>query len=373
MNLYGFRIHTPWRNVEVWEWRQTRLEFLAVLTHRIVSVVPERGNSGPPFRHMSSFLERFRPLAFRVGSGPVTHVPTGFIVTTSLSDTLEFLANTAVPCGDGLIDRYLREASAGTLPPTQLRHRLGTLLWHGGRCRGYSYEDHPRRRLDLQVLSDAPIVWHAGHPTIPYSELTAVEGLDGSHFYPVETWRYFLCPVDVPFAGGLLARAAWLCVNPQGQLRGFWDGSCTHGPTGWDDLSRPLRRQVARHGTVLPLHEDGERPFDLTNAPIEARFLLCVPPAACNAEEPARRPRHRVLHDAALLVDPRWPVRLQASSKRLPVIEDPSTVRWVLHRTTPEGVFVPEMPPLPTPIVFAPGRTIVGALPGRSASPRVRS
>jgi hypothetical protein len=80
-----------------------------------------------------------------------------------------------------------------------------------------------------------------------------------------------------------------------------------------------------------------------------------------------------VLRDAALLVDPRWPIQLQAPSGRLPVIEDPSTVHWILQRTTPDGVYIPDMPPLAKPTLLAPGRTLVGALPGRSPTPRVKS
>ncbi len=234
MNLYGFRIHTPWPNVEVWEWRRTRLTFLTVLTNRIVSMVRGTAQSTDTdctFHLVSSYVERFRPVAFRNPSGVVTHVPAGQVMTTSLSDTLDFLLNRAVPYGDGLIDRYLREASAGTLTPAQLRERLGTLLWHGGRSSGFAdCRSGGGTRLSRQLLDDAPITWYRTDAPWPFAAAVSIKHLDGPHLFPVDRWRYFVCPVEVPFADGVLPRTAWLRVDEQQQLRGWWDGPRASSP-----------------------------------------------------------------------------------------------------------------------------------------------
>ena len=367
MKLYGFRIHRPWRNVEVWEWRRTRLGFLTVLTTGVVSALPEaEKKSMPPFRKMSSFIERFKPLAFRSRDGRVTPVPAGYIITTSLSDTLDFLAETAVPCGEGPIDQYLREAAAGSLTAAQLRDRLGNLLWHGGRCRRWS-GDEANRRLDLQVLYDAPIAWYGDKADLPSSSLTPVEQLDGPHLFPTEPWRYLVCTVESPFAGLVLPRIAWFRVDPDEHLLGFWDGDRTHGRTAWDDVPRELRRRLVQHGTALPLGRDAEELQFLADVDLEAQFVLRVPPAEPAPEPRRTRPRQRVLRCAALLVDSRWPIRLPARPGRLPVIEDPEVVRYVLHRTTPNGIYVPDMPPQAQAAAFAPGTVLIGTLPHPSA------
>ena len=103
MKLFAFRIHKPWTNVQVWEWREVQLGLFEVLRTDLVSALPVPDPGRSALQTLSELADSVRPIAFRSPDGDTVRLPRALIVATSFVDLLDFLLASYVPQGDGAI------------------------------------------------------------------------------------------------------------------------------------------------------------------------------------------------------------------------------------------------------------------------------
>jgi hypothetical protein len=372
MKLLAFRIHKPWPHVEVWELREVQIGLLELLRTNLVSMLPLPDPGRPPLRALCSLAERVRPVAFRNPGGDEVRLPHALVITTSLADVLDFLLAAYIPQGDGAIDRCLRAGASGERPMEQVREETGRLLWNGHGHRRWA-NSGPARRFILLLLSDLPILWYEGGPERLLVNMARIERSDGEYAFSTSAFRVLTCPVSVAFGGIELPRAAWVfAINVGARPLRYWDGQRLLDLKSWEEMPRSLRNQLAQQGTVLAAGSEMLQKETVSGADMDALFLLRVPPAAELARAPEIRPRRRALQTAAILLDSRWPVPLRRDCGRVPLIDDPGIVRYVLQRTTSRRIYLPGRQLPEKPAELAPGSVWIAALP-RTATPEVNS
>ena len=178
MKLFAFRIHKPWTNVQVWEWREVEMSFFAVLRSEIVSALPVPDPGRPALQTLSELADSVRPIAFRNPDGDTVRLPRALIVATSFVDLLDFLLASYVPQGDGAIDGCLRTGAS----TAEVREEVGRLLWNGRGFRRW-VNAGPARRFVLLQLSELPILWYAEGYGRLLSHTARVERPDGEHLF----------------------------------------------------------------------------------------------------------------------------------------------------------------------------------------------
>jgi hypothetical protein len=367
MKLLGFRIHKPWPRVEVWEWREFRLHLHYVLENCLVSALPRPiRTAGADFAEFDLFwlAARMGPLAFRMPNGTRRRLPLGQIVTTSICDCMDFLTTAYVPQGGRHVDLVLGRAARGDLPRAALLHELDVLFWDAPAT--LTPGDQDGDKVVLIAPDEFPILWHDPEAGEDVAAIR-IDGMRGEALLAQGESQILTCDIDSTVGGRPVPRAAWVPIEPDEKTPSdYWDGHCTRPASSWESVDAGLRHNLEGKGTSLRDVVDhaysGERPptFD---GEIEPRFLLRVPPTALLDGAAEKRPDQRELRCAAVLVDSRCPVPLPDRGRGIPFVDDPGVARFVLSRTTADGVYVPAAPALSQPARFSPGSVLIGTLP----------
>ena len=171
-----------------------------------------------------------------------------------------------------------------------------------------------------------------------------------------------------------MPRAAWVPLEPVPKVAKcrYWDGHRARPASALADVLPELMGRLESSGTSLrgaTYDASANAGGPSLHADLEPRFLLRVPPHSGGSGTRERRPPRGPLRAAAVLIDSRCPVPLPPDGHGLPFVEDPAVARFVLLRTTSQGVYVPDAPPLSAPARFAPGSVLIGTLPS-TRSPR---
>ncbi|MBI5489813.1 MAG: hypothetical protein HY905_20935 [Deltaproteobacteria bacterium] len=367
MKLSGFRVHQPWPRVEVWEWCEIRVELDTVVKHILVSVVPEAPSANRPRFDAAWLAGRSKPVAFRMPYGETRSYPRAHIVTTSISDAEEFLVSAYIPQGDGTIDALLRQTAAEGAGPSAARSRLDEALWASPTTRTTGASARDGGQLVLFAPSRFPLLWCSpdGRDRPPGFRHLAPEG---EVVFDRGTRPLLTCDVEFSVHGRPVPRAAWVPLEPGPKVAkcGYWDGHRARPASALDDVPSELMGRLESSGTSLrgATHDSSANTGGPSfHADLEPRFLLRVPPHSGGSGTRERRLPRGPLRAAAVLLDSRCPVPLPPAGHGLPFVEDPVVARFVLLRTTSQGAYVPDAPPLSAPARFAPGSVLVGTLP----------
>jgi hypothetical protein len=361
MRLHGYRPHAVLDGVEVWESVPFEVPIKQVIRDCLVSAaVPPWTRGGaesdddeppPPGR-------RHGPIGYRRPDGGECRIAEGLVVASSPLSLIEFLRSRYVPLADGPIEELSRRA-AGREHPTE---------W---------FEDAFRRdaeRLVSAHRANRSVVGRYGSRRGYAGPLSPVVLCDGEHEPPgvrIEAHdgpRILLTADHVVLSrestatrrGLAIPRRAWALVSryPTEPVL-FWDGDRAGCVSPGRFGRTALHESLDRDGTSL-----SETPICCIGAPeLEPLFLLRVPPADEFEAATERVPDDPAFRNACLLFDSRAAVPLPPDDADVPVVTDPGVARFLVTRTTPSGVYVPNAPScraLPRELA---GTVQVGALP----------
>ncbi|MBI5491259.1 MAG: hypothetical protein HY905_28270 [Deltaproteobacteria bacterium] len=353
MKLRGHLIHAVRPGVEVWEAGEFPLPLRLVLQHRL-TCAPRPVEVELPMNEPGAetpLQMRDAPVGYLTPEGETRRIGEGLVVSSSLPKLVDFLAEGYVPLADGQLERFLRRAKERGQGPESIRREIEDTL------------DHvrqpwlpPRLRLGQRTMGGSPVLLF-GRNEMPGVRLETDRGEAQFANGPQQVICHdFSVRVD----GLRVPRRGWaLLSHSPAEPVLFWDGSCMRSVASIAQLPPGFLEAVDRNGSVL-----AEVPELPVGAPeLEPRFLLRVPPAAELARTRERRPAEPALRCAAFLFDSCSPVGLSPRGRRIPVVDDPRTARWVLGRTTRSGIYVPGAPPSPAPVDGRADCVLVGAVP----------
>lgn len=326
MKLTAFKVVHEQPHLEVWERVSVELPVAQVLDERIVSADPKpvTDPDDPPL------TSRAAKLGVRERNGSVWTV-TGLVVASRATALLDFLVNRYEPLGDGEIECMIRRVRAERRSKAKLRARLEDML---------PANDHPRRHL----VRDANKRWGLSPACfVPESVLSdgvlRLELSTGAYVFPRSEACAIACEHELRIGNVAVPRRSFV-VRPEdrGEPVLYWDGARMQALRDVNDVPAEfLDAAEARGSSPADLSR-----FTVAMPELCTRFVVAVPPREaleCVAE---RRPDLDVLLRPALLFDSRDPVPLPAdAAERLPVVDDPAGVRWMLARTSRDRVYVP--------------------------------